>query len=184
MGNIRTFRSMRLLFNREAGDLCECFVVVMMHIDDRFSHLIDCSQAVPVGWQWQTGLGRWAGELPVWAHAINMRVKSSTGADIPALFGLPALFVDGTFRGISRPGSDGGGFFTDMQRWFYTWYKKSHGIVYQIVNAPNGLIVDSFGPEPGKNNGETSALTVGGGCGESRVTQHTHNIILPCLAIG
>ena len=31
-------------------------------------------------------------------------------------------------------------------------YKKLHGLAFQGVGAPNGLIIDSYGPVPGHNN--------------------------------
>jgi hypothetical protein len=44
------------------------------------------------------------------------------------------------------------GVFADIQRAFYTWYKKGHGINLQSVIAPNGIIIDLFGPCTGRQN--------------------------------
>ena len=33
----------------------------------------------------------------------------------------------------------------------YSGYYKSHGLKYQLVIGPNGLILEFFGPHPGKN---------------------------------
>ena len=47
-------------------------------------------------------------------------------------------FVDGTVRPISRPG--------EHQRIMYNGHKRVHGIKFQSVVAPNGLIANLFGP--------------------------------------
>jgi DDE superfamily endonuclease len=48
-------------------------------------------------------------------------------------------FVDGTIRAICRPG-------TVHQRPYYTGYKKLHGIKFQAISTPDGLIVSLAGP--------------------------------------
>ena len=47
-------------------------------------------------------------------------------------------FIDGTVRGICRPGKD--------QRVSYSGHKWKHGLKYQSVVAPNGMIANIFGP--------------------------------------
>ena len=55
-------------------------------------------------------------------------VISNIGAPLTNCFG----FVDGTVRPISRPGEN--------QRMVYNGYKRVHGLKYQSVVVPNGLI--------------------------------------------
>ena len=51
-------------------------------------------------------------------------------------------FIDGTFRPCARP--------VVGQQLIYSGYYKSHGFKFQNVVAPNGLIVDFYGPVPGR----------------------------------
>jgi nuclease HARBI1 len=53
-------------------------------------------------------------------------------------------FIDGTLRKICRP--------TYHQRILYSGHKRTHGIKFQSVIAPDGLIVDLFGPIEGSRH--------------------------------
>lgn len=53
-------------------------------------------------------------------------------------------FIDGTLMGICRPKRN--------QRPFYTGYKKRHGIKYQAITTPDGLISHLSGPYEGRYN--------------------------------
>lgn len=50
-------------------------------------------------------------------------------------------FIDGTVRPVARPGEN--------QRVLYNGHKRVHAIKFQSVVAPNGLIVNLFGPVEG-----------------------------------
>ena len=47
-------------------------------------------------------------------------------------------FVDGTLRGIARP--------VQNQRVTYNEHKRTHGLKYQSITTPNGIITNLFGP--------------------------------------
>ena len=51
-------------------------------------------------------------------------------------------FVDGTFRKTARP--------ENKQEFWYSAYKRSHGMAWMAVVCPDGLIGASFGPYEGK----------------------------------
>jgi hypothetical protein len=53
-------------------------------------------------------------------------------------------FIDGTFRGFCRP--------TLRQKLYYTGHKKRHGMKYQGIVTPDGLIVHFGGPFKGRLN--------------------------------
>ena len=52
-------------------------------------------------------------------------------------------FIDGTFRSCCRPG--------EGQRLLYSGYKKKHGVKFQSIVGPNGMILELFGAVPGKD---------------------------------
>ena len=68
-------------------------------------------------------------QLESFACAIHQR-----GAALSNCWG----FVDGTVRPICRPG--------EHQRIMYNGHKRVHGIKFQSVVAPNGLIANLYGP--------------------------------------
>jgi hypothetical protein len=53
-------------------------------------------------------------------------------------------FIDGTLRKTCRPSL--------FQKLAYSGHKRSHGIKFQSVVAPDGFIVDLFGPIPGSRH--------------------------------
>ena len=63
---------------------------------------------------------------------------SRKGSPLNNCFG----FIDGTVRPISRPGNG--------QRIVYNGHKRVHGLKFQSIALPNGLIGNIFGPV-GKN---------------------------------
>ena len=53
-------------------------------------------------------------------------------------------FIDGTVRAISRPGVN--------QKTVYNGHKKVHGLKFQSVVLPNGIIAHIYGPVEGKRH--------------------------------
>lgn len=66
------------------------------------------------------------------ADAINARCPLSNVSG----------FIDGTLRRIARPGV--------AQRACYNGHKKHHGLKWQNVIAPDGMIIDQWGPVEGR----------------------------------
>ena len=73
--------------------------------------------------------------MPVYASLIEAKIGI-----VNNIWG----FIDGTLRKICRP--------TYNQRLLYSGHKRSHGIKFQSVVAPDGLIVDLFGPIVGSRH--------------------------------
>lgn len=67
--------------------------------------------------------------LETYACAIRRK-----GSPLPNCFG----FVDGTVRPICRP--------EENQRILYNGHKRVHGLKYQSVALPNGMIANMYGP--------------------------------------
>jgi len=67
------------------------------------------------------------------------RAITAKGSPLDNCFG----FIDGTVRPISKPGEN--------QRILYNGHKRVHGIKFQSVALPNGLIGNMHGPV-GKGN--------------------------------
>ena len=126
----------------DASLVCKIFNHMLVTFDDQFGWLVDGSS--PRG-----NLNRWSNQLVLWGHAVQAQFLANGGLDT-AHFKTICLFIDGTFRAMDRVGETG--IFLDMQRLFYTAYKKTHGLNYQAVTSPNGLIIDLWGPAPGRNN--------------------------------
>ena len=53
-------------------------------------------------------------------------------------------FIDGTIKFTCRPG--------EGQRAVFSGHKRAHGLKYQHVMCPNGLIAHSYGPFPGRRH--------------------------------
>lgn len=68
-------------------------------------------------------------KLEEYAQAISDR-----GAALKCCFG----FIDGTVRAIFRPYQN--------QREVYNGHKKVHGLKFQSVSLPNGMIANFYGP--------------------------------------
>ena len=62
---------------------------------------------------------------------FNSMLKPSQGKN-------PLGFIDGTVRPISRPGNG--------QRIVHNGHKRVHGLKFQSIALPNGLIGNIFGP--------------------------------------
>lgn len=61
------------------------------------------------------------------------------------------MFIDGTCVRVCRPTS-GLTVFQDLQRLFYSGYKKFHNLNFCVIVAPNGLCIDICGPVPGRHS--------------------------------
>ena len=68
-----------------------------------------------------------------WAKTPYADAVFAKGASLDNCFG----FVDGTVRPICCPG--------EMQRAVYNGHKRVHGLKFQSVAPPNGLIANLFG---------------------------------------
>jgi len=73
--------------------------------------------------------------LQQYAAAVHRR-----GAPLQNVFG----FIDGTLRAMCRP--------TANQRHVFNGHKREHGIKFQSVVVPNGLVANMFGPFEGRRH--------------------------------
>jgi hypothetical protein len=88
-------------------------------------------------------------------------------------------FIDNTMNAMCRPG---GGPTRDginaprndpiIQRSFYNGWKKCHGLKYQTVDIPNGMIFNAFGPVSCRHN-DTFTL------GESKIVEKIAKLFTP-----
>jgi hypothetical protein len=85
--------------------------------------------------------------LAQWAQAIALK-----GLSAPLHI---ALFIDGTLRGTAVPNLPTrvhlppGITAWQLQAALFSGHKWKHGLKFQGINAPNGLIVGCFGPRGG-----------------------------------
>ena len=81
---------------------------------------------------------RWAPLFPRWADAVYQR-QGRPGTGHTGIVG----FVDGSFFMTCRPPGP-------LQRAFFSGHKWKHGVHFQGVLAPNGLLIDFCGPFEGR----------------------------------
>ena len=81
------------------------------------------------------------------AHMNDWRavIEDNTDAS-PRLVG----FLDGTWLDVPRPMGDDA-----LQRSLYNRYHRGHGLKFQSLVAPNGLILDLYGPVAGRHADST-----------------------------
>jgi hypothetical protein len=114
--------------------------------------------------------------IPLKIHRLDQRVfhrwrlQDYTDCLFRHGFCCPGVcgFVDGTFHPICRPGRDG--YNGLLQSLFYSGAKKCHGIVFELITFPDGMIGRSFGPFPGRHHD----LFVAAQSGLGRLLTHGH----------
>lgn len=78
-----------------------------------------------------------------WNHQLLSQANLERFAEVVHRKGSPLDncfgFVDGTVRPVCRPG-------TLNQRLLYNGHKRVHGIKFQSVVTPNGMIANMYGP--------------------------------------
>ena len=113
------------LFGRSVPDLCYIFNKTLDMLYDRFGRLLTSFDQE-------------------WLSKVNLKKYSdcifAKGAPLDNCLG----FIDGTLRGVARPGVD--------QKVMYSGHKRHHGYKMQSVTAPNGLIANLFGPIEGSRH--------------------------------
>ena len=78
----------------------------------------------------------WKNHVEYLAHLVSVK----TDGVVKNVFG----FIDGTLRAMCRP--------TRHQKIAYSGHKRKHGIKFQSVVIPNGMIASLYGPEPGSRH--------------------------------
>lgn len=112
------------IFHRSEAWLSSVYTDVVLHLAGRYKDIIE----------WHPMFNDY-NRLRVYSRAIG----EDLGIDDSDIFG----FVDGTFRGVCRP--------LEEQKNVYSGYKKRHGIKWQGIIFPDGLIVLN-GPYEGRAN--------------------------------
>ena len=112
-------------FGRSKTELSQIFNVTCRFIYDNHGHLLtDFNQR--------------------WLEPASLRrfteAVSAKGSALDNCWG----FIDGTLRAMCRPGVD--------QEENYNGHKRVHGLKYQSIIAPNGLIANMYGPFVGRRH--------------------------------
>lgn len=116
-------------FGRNPTELCLIFNEVLDLVYANHSHRLQ---------NWDLNPFLQPDQLHRYAEAIHLQ-----GAPLTNCFG----FIDGTVRSIARPKHN--------QRVMYNGHKRVHGIKFQSVVTPNGLISNLSGPFEGKRHDST-----------------------------
>lgn len=112
-------------FHRTTPELSMIFNTSLQHVYRNYRGLL-------------TNLDHWwldQHHLQTYATAI-----STQGAPLQRCWG----FIDGTLRPICRPGQD--------QQEVYNGHKRVHGLKFQSVVIPNGLVANLYGPMEGRRH--------------------------------
>ncbi|KAH9100329.1 hypothetical protein LEN26_015963 [Aphanomyces euteiches] len=112
-------------FDRSREELSAIANETMNHVYSRFGHLLQ--------WDEERLDSHW---MKACAQAIHAK-----GAPLDTCIG----FIDGTVRGICRPGKD-------VQKTAYNCHKRMHALKFQSISTPDGLIVHLYGPKPGSRH--------------------------------
>lgn len=112
-------------FPRSEPALCQLFNLGLDHIYDNFANKL-------------TNLNQPWLSLSKLQNYCN--VVAAAGAPLQNCWG----FIDGTVRAICRP--------SEMQREFFNGHKRVHGLKFQTVVTPDGLIANLFGPMSGRRH--------------------------------
>jgi len=113
------------IFGRSTEELSILVNTLLKYIYEKFHYLLsDLDQK----WLDQS-------HLQEYTAAVHRR-----GAPLKNVFG----FIDGTLRAMCRPSSN--------QRHVYNGHKREHGIKFQSVVTPNGLVANMFGPFEGRRH--------------------------------
>lgn len=122
------FSDMVPRFGRNPSELCLIFNTVVDFVYDMHHHRLS---------DWNQPMLQ-PPKLQEYAAAIHQR-----GAPLTNCFG----FVDGTLRPVCRPKNN--------QRILYNGHKRVHGIKFQSVVTPNGMIANMCGPYEGRRHDST-----------------------------
>ncbi len=103
----------------------DCSVIVNNMLSDvhhRFAHLLSSV------------------DQPWMNHEAYCKAIVQKGSPVNNVFG----FIDGTLRQICRPGV--------RQKEMFSGHKRCHGLKFQHIMLPNGLVCHSYGPYPGSRH--------------------------------
>eukprot|EP00854_Cymbomonas_tetramitiformis_P004261 gene4261-5245_t len=106
-------------FRRRPERLSELFRAMTDWFVERYGHLLE-------------DIKIWGPYMEHWSHAL-----ANAECPVPGIW----AFIDGTLRPLCKPGI--------FQGVMYSGHKRVHGVKFQSVEAPCGLIVHLFGPIAG-----------------------------------
>lgn len=110
-------------FGRPGSQLCMIFNHVLDYVNNTWGHLLDTLNQA------------WLSPHNLRAYADAVHEK---GAALDYVWG----FIDGTLKACCRP--------ERYQRALYSGHKRYHGLKYQSVSTPNGMIAHLYGPIEGE----------------------------------
>ena len=121
-------------FGRAVPQLCMVFNHMLDFLITRWGHLL---KTLNQGWLAPE-------KLAGFSRAVHRK-----GSALDNVWG----FIDGTLKGCCRPGRH--------QRVVYNGHKRKHGLKYQSVTTPSGMIANLYGPVEGKRH-DSAMLAMSG----------------------
>jgi nuclease HARBI1 len=129
-----TLEDLSSIFGYESTQLSRAFQWFINHILINFSYLIDRS------------VDQWVDWFPQFAHVVEEKMNSFGVFFNQHQHNGVACFIDTTFCKTCRPSGP-----KIVQQAFYS-RKKGHGIKFQAILFPNGIIGEIYGPISGRRN--------------------------------
>jgi len=125
LSNKTDFYQMASMFGRARAAICRIFNTMLERVYDECAHHV---KNLPEQYIEQN------------AMTFSELVHSKLQLESVNVWG----FIDGTLRPIARPGVG--------QQLFYDGHHKQHGVAYQCIVAPNGIILQMYGPAEGRRH--------------------------------
>ena len=126
---------MQRAWGKEYSQLSRIFKSMILFLHDQHSYLIKDNIAFFVPW------------FPLYNKLIKQRIAAKNNGVVPEELEDIAVFVDGTIRPICKPSKN-----NNIQRCVYNGKDKVHALKFQGLSAPDGMIIDMYGPVAGRHH--------------------------------
>ena len=140
-------------FGRPVPQLCMIFKETLDFLITEWGHLLDT-----LNQPWLS-----PPKLRILADAVHAK-----GAPLDCVWG----FIDGTLKACCRPSQN--------QKMVYNGHKRYHGLKYQSITTPNGMIAHLFGPIEGKRH-DSAMLALSGLLPQLQQFSHDQNGNILCV---
>ena len=126
---------MQHYWGKEYTQLSRIFKAMVDYIHEQHVHLIKNNIEFFVPW------------FPQYNEVVRRRIAAKNNGVVPEELADIAVFIDGTIRPIDRPLGN-----NNIQRAVFNGKDKVHALKFQGLSAPDGMIIDMYGPVAGRHH--------------------------------